>query len=257
MMRLGLGLWLGTKAGPSGPAPFDGNFGAITPGVSLYLRGDLGLSLTGAVVNQWANQAGAATNMVEKTAAAGCGNTGTGVGGRAAVVTNGLTQAGTYTLACAAPGTTPTFYYLISKQSRTSLPGQPQRVLGFSSSNDLLLYQDATSDTLRQYGTSGFQDVGAPITHVWARTAVLFSGSVSDRIKWGNRALVTGVSCQVAVPGTTTHLFCHDVGSNTYNQGEFGLILNATGVTPANWTASLATLDAAVDSWFGAGNILM
>jgi hypothetical protein len=235
---------------------FAGDFGAITPGVALYLRGDLGRGLTSTTVNTWANQAGAATGVTEKTAGVGIGSVGAGVGGRAAVVLNGSSQAGTYTLAMPAPGTTPTFYYLISKQSRTSLAGAPQRILAGATGNDFLLYQDAGSDTLRMYGTAGFQDVSPSITHVWARTALLFDGTAASRIKWGSYATVTGAACQTA-SAASARVLGFDASSGSYNQGEFGLILTANGVTAANYAATLAALDAAADSWFGASNVLM
>lgn len=235
---------------------FSGNFGALVPGVSQYMRGDLGLHTTSTIVNTWDNQAGAASNMTEKTATVGIGSTGAGIGGRASVVQNGSSQAGSFTLALAAPGTTPTFYYLVSKQVRTSLPGAPQRIISDASGNAFLLYQDAASDTLRQYGDTGFQDVAAPITHVWARTAVLFVGGTGDLIKWGNRAIVTGTKTQNASGGGARYLG-FDSSSGAYNQAEFGLILTGQGVNAGNFAATLAALDAATDSWFGAGNILI
>lgn len=251
-------VWGPLCAGPE-VLGFAGDFGALVPGCVQYMRGDLGLGLTSTVVNSWANQvsgAGAASSMAEKTATVGIGSVGSGIGGRASVVTNGSSQAGTYSRTRAAPGTTPTFMYLISKQSRTSLGGSPQRVLSEIGTNNFLLYQDAASDHLRQFGDTSFQQVGSDITHVWARTALLFVGSTADRIKWGNLAEVTGTKVQNAAGGSSSLSFCFDSTSGTYNQGEFGLILEGTGVNAGNYAATLAALDAAADSWFTTGNVL-
>lgn len=233
-----------------------GNFGALVPGVSLYLRGDLGLGLTGTVVNTWANQAGSASNLAEKTSTAGIGaTTGAGVGGKASVIADGSTQAGTFTLSLAAPGTTPTFYYLVSKQIRTSLGGHPQRIICNTANNNMVLYQDAASDNLIAYGDTA--NKLQAITHVWARTAVLYCGSTSDRLKWGSAAELTGTQLQTAAGGVSTMLLGYDPGSGTYNQAEYALVLIGSGVTSANYVATLAALDAAVVSWFGAGNVLV
>lgn len=238
------------------PSGFNGNFGALVPGLTQYMRADLGLHTTGAVVNSWDNQSGAASAMVERTALAGVGSVGLLVGGRASITQNGTTQAATFTLAMPAPATTPTFIYLISKQAITSLPGAPQRILSTVGTNEFLLYQDASSDTLRMYGTTGFKDVVPGITHVWARTAMLFTGSVNDRIKWGNYALATGTNTQTMAASTTARSWGYNDANAIFNTDSCALMLHGNGVTPANWTATLAALDAATASWFS-GAILI
>lgn len=232
---------------------FGGNFGALMPGVVEYRRADLGLSLTSTIVNSWANQAGSAGTMTENTAAAGIGSVGSGVGGRASIQQNGTNQGGNYALTLAAPATTAVMFYWVARNPSIAT-GNPT-LFGDKSANSIVVYRGAGTDALNMFaGASG--PAVAATAHAWHRGAAFFTGSTSDVIKWGNVNQVTGTSSGNTA-SSTPRTFGYSFQNAAFLPDEWALVLVGTGVTSATYAATLAALDAATSSWFGAGNVLL
>ena len=256
-------LWLPARMGKNaavlaGPASFSGDFGALAVALGLnpvgYWRGDLGLSKTGSVVNTWANQITGGTafgNILEGASTVGVGNTAAGVGLRPSVLSNGTTQYGktvTVPQPLAAPATTPLAYYAVMRSP--VLPGANAFYIGNSFSFAVLQLNGTTN--IEQYNGTG--QATTLVTNNWGRLAAAFSGSASDFMQWGVNKQ-TGASSGNGV-GSNNPLGIHASYDGTLPGNFDSALILALHATPAALAAAMPALDAAVDIWFGAGNVL-
>ncbi len=235
---------------------FAGDFGSITPSCVGYWRGDLGLTLTSTTVNGWANQiasgAGIAGNAIEVTSTVGMGVTDAGIGGRAAIASNGTTHAGKYAYVGPTPATTNFHIYCVYQAANK---GSNQVITG-TAGNELLLWEPGGAGNVSAYNGAG--NTTTRTANTWARLRASYTGATSgtaDKIKWGSTAEVGGFSGNGISTTANRGMFSDEAGGQKL-QGKIALMLLSTA-TESAWVAALGTLDAAVTSWFGAGNVLV
>lgn len=235
---------------------FGGDFGSITPSCVGYWRGDLGLGLTSTTVNSWANQiaagAGIAGNAIEVSSTVGMGITDAGIGGRAAISSNGTTHGGKYAYVGPTPATTNFHIYCVYQAANK---GSSQVITG-TAANELLLWEPGGAGNVGIYDANQLNTTRTANT--WARFRASFTGATSgtnDKVKWGSTAEASGFAGNGISTTTNRGIFSDEAGGQKL-QGKIALMLLSTAAE-ATWVAALPALDAAVTSWFGAGNVLV
>ncbi len=237
---------------------FNGNFGALLDSLAGagttvgYYRGDLGLTLTGAIVNAWANQivgASAFGPVLEGGAGVGLGSTTAGVGGRAAIASNGSTRYGRITTVpqpLLVPAVSP-LNYLAVMRSLVATPGAHAFLLGVSF--NFTWFQPSGTNNIAQFNGTA-QQTTAQTINTWGRGVAGFSGTTSDAVKWGAGATVSGVNS----------------GNNGGGIAPIGVFASFDGSLPGTWEcallmfsrapiasflAALPGMDAAITSYYG------
>ena len=230
---------------------FAGDFGALFNANGLtvdgYWRGDLGKSVTGSIVNSWANQLGVMPSIVEGSAGVGVASVTTGPG-RAAMAANGSTQYGTFldNPQRPAPGTTNVHYYVVYRTITT--PAAQQHLIGSGGFVQPIYF--ASNDQPNMYAGTPVATVSAAV-NTWARLRASFTGAVAgtaDKIKWGSAAEVGGFAGNNGGAANTHGLFATETGTAKVN-AEIALLLMVRGPI-ANFLTQAALADTACGTWF-------
>lgn len=243
---------------------FNGDFGAYLDtlagaGTTVgYYRGDLGLSLTGSVVNTWANQipagAGVFGNAVEFTGGVGLGTVSTGVGGHAGVAGGASSRSGLIATSpnpLVAPATTPLHVYAVVNIP-VGTPGTDQILTTYNSGAYGIYKLNGSPNTLRT-NCGSVQDA-AIVSGSWSRLRKSFTGSASDILKVGAGANVVGSTGNTAGTGTSIGLFAYQNGAQPSPWDV--VLLMFSRATLANFSAAVPLMDAVVTSYFG-GTVLV
>lgn len=242
---------LNRRRATAGTPPFNGNFGALVPGLLQYIRSDLGLTKTGPVINKVASQGGSlgtAGDIVEGSVTVGVANATVGLNGIPGFSNNGTTQYGVYQFTSPAPATTPLFRYTVFRSANTAA----RQYMDANSVLTVVSFREASATDVEMYGGAAIQ-ANAPVGgNVWGRTYCLFTGSTSDTIKWGSNTPATGVNTgNTATGGAGRGIFAFENGTAISSTQEWLLHVQGAGVTPANLAAVVAALDAGVASLYG------
>lgn len=167
-------------AAPNAPVNYAGFF----TGVLQYIRADSSSNTkTGAVVNTLADLSGNGANITEGSAGVGIGTLGTLSNGKLYLQANGSTQWGTYNLALAAPGTTPTFFWSIWRLDAAA--GGSIAWFTNGASNAQAVFINTSSQNLFTNGGTGSLGPIALTLGTWGRSEFYFSNSASDYLKFG------------------------------------------------------------------------
>jgi hypothetical protein len=244
-ISLGIDMFSGqdTSAGPT----FDGNFGALMPGVALYLKSDLGVTKTGSTVNAWANQAGAASNVAEGSAGVGLAAATGSLNGKQTLISNGTTHFGTFSgLGFVAPATANWHVYAVAR----FLTNNPAGNHYLTGANDfsIVITQLAGQNNCELY--NGATVIQTTALNTWARFRISCTGSTSDVWRWG-ATQTTGASFGNQTPSSARGLFAAQNGTA---KGTWEVALLLMGAAPlATMNAAMAALDAGVASDYGVG----
>jgi len=203
---------LNRRSAAARASAFGGNFGALFTGVLQYLRSDLGLSTTGAIVNAWADQSGNGVNVVEATGGVGLGTVTTGLNGHAGIAGGTGGQFGSFTLNRPPPGTTPTFFWGVARLLTN--PGAGQGWLLGETTAQMLVYAAAGAN-MSLFNNGGVGPVTAAVG-AWGRFEAAFTNTVSDYVKFGTPAAATG-NAGNADPSAARNLFATSAGGNPGN----------------------------------------
>lgn len=245
-------LWIGggsisIPGDPISKPGFDGNFGALVPGLIQYLRSDLGLTLAGSLITAWANQGGSAGSngtVIEATAGKGLGSIGPALNGFPTVDANGVDQYGKYPYAALAPASSPTFRYTVFRSNSSGSRIYMDSDINFS----VTTYRELATNQIHMFAGAASQAANAQ-QDTWGRAYWLFTGSANDTLKWGNLPAVSGAGTGnvPGIPPRSIFAFPNGVGISAQ---QWALHLQGNGVTPANLASVVAALDAAVDSFY-------
>lgn len=221
---------------------FSGNFGSLFTGVIQYLRSDLGLGVTGPIVNSWADQSGNGWNVTEGTATVGLGTVTPGLNGHAGIVGGTGGQFGSMSgLTLPAPGTTPSFFWGVARLITS--PGAGQGWLTSAGAAALLLYANAGANLTNFNG--GAQSAAAVTLGSWGRLEALFANSAADYTKFAASVGTPGASGAGA--SATRFLFATNTGANPGNWELLTLVtLNNIPSAPV-----LAAAAAAAQTFYG------
>lgn len=239
-LKIGADTW--NITGDLSSAAFSGNFASLISSVSVlqYLRSDLGLGVTGSVVNSWADQSGNSHNVSEGTSTVGIGGVTTGLNGHAGIASNGSTQFGKYTQF----ETVPYWIWWVGRLLAT--PSAAAQLFGDNggsagnvtfatpSSNNLYINNGATLGPLLQ------------TTNQWIRGEALFANAGADYLKTGSSTSSVGSAGSTA-GGGPRGIFARG-GSGAPVQYE---LLARMVLSNAPTSGEKSALDAAVTSFYG------
>jgi hypothetical protein len=191
------------------PYLLTGDFGALFLSYGLavrrYNRGDLGVTGTqGTGKASWANQLGDGSAITPGAAASsnGIGSVGTGLNGKASIVTDGTTQNGQYTHpTSSAPGTLNHHIYAVERVLVT--PVSVGYMHSANSNPVVFVIGGQTSpaaDMLCTNGTPLAQTTGVVINQ-WYRLRASWTDSVADELRVGAHA-TTGIDMGAGAMGT-------------------------------------------------------
>jgi len=222
-------------------AGFSGNFGALFTGVLQYLRGDLGITQSTGNITGWADQSGNGADVTTAGSSTQIGTVGTGLNGHASVIADGVNHGGQYSLDLPAPGTTPTFLWIVWRQ--LSNAGASPSWLSSDDGGACAVQVNVTNDLYMNNSIA----IG-PITttnNTWTRLEAAFSNSAGNRLKLGS-ATATG-SAGNTDPGATRGIFSRPTGFNRLNAEMLvHIVLNNIPSQP-----TLDAASAAVTSYYG------
>lgn len=184
----------GMSGGGAAAPPFTGDFGAAFTSfglnVRVYRRSDLGVTgTTGSGKTNWANQQGDGSTMAPGSAGAtnGIGSVGAGLNGHASLVTNGLTQNGSYTLpSSVAPATTNHHIYAVERILVTPVgagymhSANPQPTVYVPGAQ-----VSPECDMLAANGASP-SSASPLVINQWYRLSYSLTGSANDRFQVGS-----------------------------------------------------------------------
>jgi hypothetical protein len=185
-------------SGDTAAGGFAGNFASLFSSVSVlqYLRSDLGLSVTGSVVNSWADQSGNARNVSEGTAGVGIGGVTTGLSSHAGIGSNGSTQFGKYTQF--EPANPYCILWVGRLLATPSSPGQLFGDNGGAAGNVTFATGGSNNLYINNGGTLG------PLlqtTSQWIRGIARFVNDGNDYLKAGSSTSSTGSAGNAAGSG--------------------------------------------------------
>jgi hypothetical protein len=188
---------------------FSGDFGALFTGYGLtvrsYRRGDLGVTgTTGAGKTNWANQSGDGSTMAPGSAAStdGIGSVGTGLNGRASVVTNGTTQNGSYTHPSGpAPGTTNHHIYAVERVLVT--PVSVGYMHSANSNPVVFVAGGQSSPAAEMIFSNGINSANSSgvVINQWYRLSASWTDTTADELRVGAH-IVTGTDTGAGAVGT-------------------------------------------------------
>ncbi len=220
-----------------------GDFGSNFTGVLHYLRSDLGITQSSGNVSAWAAQVG--PSVTPGTSAAQIGTVGTGLNGKASIISNSATHYGQYTLARPAPATTPSFFWLVWRL--LSAPSAGFNTIFTDQNSTTCVYTDTGATNLKAPGGLA---VTGPV-NVWGRTEVAYTGGSSNSLRFGTPAKVSGDIGVTPASNSLRGIFATNLGGNKVNAELLAFITLDNVPT----SGQLAAADAMVTAFYGSGNV--
>lgn len=212
--------WPVNSSFPVGPGAST-NFAALATAnglaVRAYFRADVGVSgSTGTGKSAWANQSGTAGNMAPGTGATnGIGTPGTGLGGKASIITDGSTQCALFTMpAQSQPAVTSIHKWWIGRK----LVAGAANVALFDGAGTVVVYSTPGAEHVGYEGAASVSTSGA-VLNTWYRGRVSYTGSASDVIRLG--AISTSGAMGTSLPTTTRGVFSNSDGTG---KGQFEML---------------------------------
>ena len=212
----------------SGPAPTTPLtiFGANT---TQWIRSDLGVSLNGSTVSNWADQSGNGNHYTQASAPlqpAYSASDAT-LNNLPTVTGDGVDDLMASALSLAAPGTTKVWIWSVLKQVSWTAN---DRLLGGDTVEGMLLYQLTASPNIRQFDGSNGNQLTALAVGSWGAVAAYYDGAATSSIQLNDNVPVSGTT-----PGNTACTGRRIFAGITAATGNVALAELAiiTGITPS------------------------
>jgi hypothetical protein len=221
-------------------AGFSGNFASLFTGsIFFVVQGDRGIAQSGGIITGVTDQSASipfsSTNAGQRPAV------GTGFNGHSSILTDGSNDELHASIALPGPAATAFYLYAIFKPTTN---GGQSNYLGGSSGGGVIYSATGNVNNLTQ-GASGVGNVGS-MTSALTRVYAEYTGSISDRLKIGAGAFITGTSSGV---GGDSIVSIGGIPAGVFSPNmEFVLGCMATGVLAA---PAMADIDAKANAYWG------
>lgn len=207
------------------------------------VQSDVGITLNGSTVSAWTDQSGNGKNYTGVGTAQPTYNA-AALNGFATLTFDGVNDTLTSALSLPAPGTTPTFLWMIVKQRAW---GAGRRLVGDSASGlTHVLYQNAVTPQITQFDSAnGPVNAGGAIGS-WVRVEAWFNNATTDYLKVGATRL-TGTN--TGNNASTGNRLIASAAGASFSNIEVAALMYFSGLPSAG---ELAALSAAVTAKYGA-----